>query len=174
MLSFWTCAGETFYSCRDDSVDVFGFLVSETTEQKLASPVVITPMTPRVVTETISYTVNYPKQHRLNVIITIFRCCQYAIWFASKPTANDTVTLAMISPSNTTFYQAMVQASDIDPRFGFEAHEWPNGHYIHTIGDKQEDPSSFNYWLLYKLLAEPDPSNPPGNEFIKSVKITDS
>lgn len=78
----------------------------------------------------------------------------------------------MISPSNSTFFQAMVQASDIDPRFGFESHEWPNGHYIHTIGDKQEDPSTYNYWLLYNLRSEPDPLNPPANEFIKSVRET--
>lgn len=75
----------------------------------------------------------------------------------------------MTSPRNTTFYQAMVQAADIDPRFAFEAHEWPNGHYIHTIGEHTEDLTKFNYWLLYKLPDMPDPHKLPENKFINSV-----
>lgn len=76
----------------------------------------------------------------------------------------------MTSPRNTTFYQAMVQASDIDPRFAFEAHEWPNGHYIHTIGAHTEDLTKFNYWLLYKLPDMPDTNKLPENKFINSVR----
>lgn len=77
----------------------------------------------------------------------------------------------MTSPRNTTFYQAMVQASDIDSRFAFEAHEWPNGHYIHTIGGHTEDLTKFNYWLLYKLPDMPEPNKLPENKFINSVRI---
>lgn len=95
---------------------------------------------------------------------------QYTIWFSLKPPV-DTVSLAMTSPRNTTFYQAMVQASDIDPRFAFEAHEWPNGHYIHTIGAHKEDLAKFNYWLLYKLPDMPDTNKLPENRFINSVII---
>lgn len=93
---------------------------------------------------------------------------QYTIWFSLKPPV-DTVSLAMTSPRNTTFYQAMIQASDIDPRFAFEAHEWPNGHYIHTIGGHTEDLTKFNYWLLYKLPDMPDTNKLPENKFINSV-----
>lgn len=96
---------------------------------------------------------------------------QYTIWFSTQPTATEAVTLALTSPQNTTFYSAMVQASDIDNRFTFEAHDWPNGHYIHTLGGRQEEPSKFNYWLLYRLTETPDSNNPPGNECIKSVSI---
>lgn len=96
---------------------------------------------------------------------------QYTIWFSTRPTASEAVTLALTSPLNTTFYSAMVQASDIDNRFAFEAHDWPNGHYIHTLGGRQEEPGKFNYWLLYRLTEMPDPNNPPGNECIKSVSI---
>lgn len=60
-------------------------------------------------------------------------------------------------------------AADIDPRFAFEAHEWPNGHYIHTIGGHTEDLTKFNYWLLYKLPDMPDPNKLPENKFINSV-----
>lgn len=63
----------------------------------------------------------------------------------------------------------MVQAMDIDPRFAFEAHDWPNGHYIHTLGGRTEEPIKFNYWLLYRLPEMPDPNNLPGNQFINSV-----
>lgn len=95
---------------------------------------------------------------------------QYTIWFSLKPPV-DTVSLAMTSPRNTTFYQAMVQAADIDPRFAFESHEWPNGHYIHTIGAHKEDLAKFNYWLLYKLPDMPDTNKLPENRFINSVII---
>lgn len=88
--------------------------------------------------------------------------------------ATEVVTLALTSPRNTTFYSAMVQASDIDNRFAFEAHDWPNGHYIHTLGGRQEEPGKFNYWLLYRLAEMPDPNNEPGNECIKSVSKKDS
>lgn len=63
----------------------------------------------------------------------------------------------------------MIQAADIDPRFAFEAHEWPNGHYIHTIGGHTEDLTKFNYWLLYKLPEMPDPNKLPENKYINSV-----
>lgn len=99
----------------------------------------------------------------------IFLIPQYTIWFSSKAKATDAVSLALTSPRNTTFYQAMVQAADIDTSFSFEAHDWPNGHYIHSLGEHKEEPSKFNYWLLYKLVEMPDPKNPPGNQFINSV-----
>lgn len=83
----------------------------------------------------------------------------------------DTVSLAMTSPRNISFYQAMVQASDIDPRFVFEAHDWPNGHYIHTIGGHNEDPVRSFYWILYRLPDIPDLNNLPGNKFMNSVSV---
>lgn len=64
----------------------------------------------------------------------------------------------------------MVQASDIDPRFVFEAHDWPNGHYIHTIGGHNEDPVRSYYWILYRLPDSPDLNNLPGNKFMNSVR----
>lgn len=103
-----------------------------------------------------------------NQFIELF--LQYTIWFSLKPTV-DVVSLAMTSPRNTTFYQAMVQAMDIDPRFAFEAHDWPNGHYIHTLGGRTEEPIKFNYWLLYRLPEMPDPNSLPGNQFINSVSF---
>lgn len=63
----------------------------------------------------------------------------------------------------------MIQASDIDPRFVFEAHDWPNGHYIHTIGGHNEDPVRSYYWILYRLPDLPDLNNLPGNKFMNSV-----
>lgn len=41
---------------------------------------------------------------------------------------------------NTSFYRAMKQAADLDSRFEFEAREWPNGHYVHTLAGKKEEP----------------------------------
>lgn len=40
----------------------------------------------------------------------------------------------------------MTQAADIDPRFAFEAREWPNGHYVHTLG------SFINSQLLFNIF----------------------
>lgn len=63
----------------------------------------------------------------------------------------------------------MAQAADIDSRFAFDAHDWPNGHYIHTLAGREEEPSKFNYWLLYRLPEMPDANNTPGNQYINSV-----
>ena len=27
------------------------------------------------------------------------------------------------------------------PRYSFEAREWPNGHYVHTLAGKKEEPA---------------------------------
>lgn len=79
------------------------------------------------------------------------------------------MAIKLRTPQNTTFYQAMVQAADTDARFSFEAHDWPNGHYIHRLADHEEEPRKFNYWLLYRLDSMPDLKDPPGNQFITTV-----
>ncbi|XP_031635116.1 uncharacterized protein CG3556 [Contarinia nasturtii] len=138
--------------CNNILSDTSGFH-HEVTEQKLASPVPLTPSSasvPEINIQTVSFT--------------------YTIWFSLKPPV-DTVSLAMTSPRNTTFYQAMVQAMDIDPRFAFESHEWPNGHYIRSIGGHSEDLGRFNYWLLYKLPDMPDINKLPENKFINSIGV---
>lgn len=57
---------------------------------------------------------------------------QYTLWVGTNVT--EVFSLTLVSPKNTTFFRAMTQAADIDPRFAFEAREWPNGHYVHTLG----------------------------------------
>lgn len=37
----------------------------------------------------------------------------------------------------------MTQAADMDPRFAFEAREWPNGHYVHTLAGLKEEPRGY-------------------------------
>lgn len=57
---------------------------------------------------------------------------QYTLWVGSNVT--EAFSLSLVSPKNTTFFRAMTQAADMDPHFAFEAREWPNGHYVHTLG----------------------------------------
>lgn len=57
---------------------------------------------------------------------------QYTLWVGTNVT--EVFSLTLVSPKNTTFFRAMTQAAEIDPRFAFEAREWPNGHYVHTLG----------------------------------------
>lgn len=53
--------------------------------------------------------------------------------------------------------------------YSFEATEWPNGHYVHTIAGHKEEPSHYHYWLLYQVPTLPDPASPPGNNLITPV-----
>uniref|UniRef100_A0AAG5DGN2 Squalene cyclase C-terminal domain-containing protein n=1 Tax=Anopheles atroparvus TaxID=41427 RepID=A0AAG5DGN2_ANOAO len=88
----------------------------------------------------------------------------YTLWVGTNET--EEYFLDLTSPKNTTFFRAMKQAAEIDPRFSFEAREWPNGHYVHTLAGMKEEPKSYHFWLLYRLPERPDTKNPPGNQLI--------
>ena len=60
-------------------------------------------------------------------------------------------------------------AAEMHPKFKFEASEWPNGHYVHTIAGHKEEPMGYHYWLLYRLPEKPDPASPPGNQLVAPV-----
>lgn len=121
--------------------------LSENGEPKLAAPVGLTSSAEESEPKNISYT--------------------YTLWVGSNVT--EVFSLCLISTKNTSFFKAMTQAADLDPRFTFEAREWPNGHYVHTLAGKKEEPRGYNYWLLYRLPEQPDPTNPPGNQLIAPV-----
>lgn len=93
----------------------------------------------------------------------------YTLWVGSNVT--EAFTLSLVSPKNTSFFKAMTQAAEIDTRFSFESREWPNGHYIHTLAGKKEEPRGYDYWLLYRLTELPDSNNPPGNQLIAPVGV---
>lgn len=63
----------------------------------------------------------------------------------------------------------MQMAADQNPKFKFEASEWPNGHYVHTLAGHKEEPMGYHYWLLYRLPEIPDPASPPGNQLVAPV-----
>ncbi|EDX17072.1 uncharacterized protein CG3556 [Drosophila simulans] len=93
----------------------------------------------------------------------------YTLWVGSNVT--ESFSLSLVSPKNTSFFKAMTQAAEMDPRFIFEAREWPNGHYVHTLYGKKEEPRGYHYWLLYRLPELPDPNNTPGNQLIAPVGV---
>ncbi|TMW54174.1 hypothetical protein DOY81_000758 [Sarcophaga bullata] len=122
---------------------------SENGEQKLAVPYGLTTSAEESDSKNVSYT--------------------YTLWVGSNVT--EAISLSLVSPKNTTFFKAMTQAAEIDSRFAFEAREWPNGHYVHTLAGKKEEPRGYNYWLLYRLPELPDPNNTPGNQLIAPVGV---
>nr|AAL39297.1 GH17087p [Drosophila melanogaster] len=93
----------------------------------------------------------------------------YTLWVGSNVT--ESFSLSLVSPKNTSFFKAMTQAAEMDPRFIFEAREWPNGHYVHTLYGKKEEPRGYHYWLLYRLPELPDPNNTPGNQLVAPVGV---
>ncbi|XP_052873289.1 uncharacterized protein CG3556 [Anopheles cruzii] len=93
----------------------------------------------------------------------------YTLWVGTNET--EEYFLDLTSPKNTTFFRAMKQAADIDSRFSFEAREWPNGHYVHTLAGMKEEPKSYHFWLLYRLPEKPDTKNPPGNQLIAPLGV---
>lgn len=88
----------------------------------------------------------------------------YTLWVGSD--VGEIHNLTLRAPKNETFYEVMVLAAQRSSDFQFSAYEWPNGHYVHTLGGYKEEPMSYHYWLLYRLPSPPEPSSPPGNQFV--------
>ncbi|XP_049824828.1 uncharacterized protein CG3556 isoform X2 [Aethina tumida] len=95
----------------------------------------------------------------------------YTLWFGTNVTENTSISIT--APRNTSFYNVMQLAMDLDPRFAFEASEWPNGHYVHTLAGYKEEPMGYHYWLLYRLPEFPDPLAPPANQLVAPVGVDD-
>ncbi|XP_045539092.1 uncharacterized protein CG3556 [Papilio machaon] len=95
----------------------------------------------------------------------------YTLWLGTNVTEN--YTLYMVAPRNISFYHVMQMAAEQDPKFKFEASEWPNGHYVHTLAGHKEEPMGYHYWLLYRLPEVPDPASPPGNQLVAPVGVDD-
>lgn len=92
--------------------------IAENGEPKLAAPVGLTSSAEESEPKNVSYT--------------------YTLWLGTNVT--DSYSLLLTSSKNTSFFKAMKQASDQDNHFAFEAREWPNGHYVHTIAGMKEEP----------------------------------
>ncbi|XP_012552500.1 uncharacterized protein CG3556 [Bombyx mori] len=95
----------------------------------------------------------------------------YTLWLGTNVTEN--FTLQMVAPRNVSFYRVMQMAAEQNPKFKFEASEWPNGHYVHTLAGHKEEPMGYHYWLLYRLPDAPDPTSPPGNQLVAPVGVDD-
>lgn len=91
----------------------------------------------------------------------------YTLWVGTNVTENYTIVL--VAPRNSSFYTVMQTAMEMDPKFAFEASEWPNGHYVHTLAGYKEEPMGYHYWLLYRLPEVPDPAVPPANHMVAPV-----
>lgn len=98
------------------------FSSTENGEPKLAAPVGLASSVEESEPKNISYT--------------------YTLWLGTNVT--EAFSMSLISPKNTSFFRAMTQAADMDPRFEFEAREWPNGHYVHTLAGKKEEPRGYD------------------------------
>ncbi|XP_013106724.2 uncharacterized protein CG3556-like [Stomoxys calcitrans] len=93
----------------------------------------------------------------------------YTIWIGSNVT--EELTILLNSPVNTNFYDAMIQAAELDSRFAFEAKDTPLGHYITSISGIKEDVKKNVYWLIYCLPDHPDPNQKPGEELMSPVGV---
>ena len=74
----------------------------------------------------------------------------YTLWLGTNVT--ESFSLSLTSSKNTSFFRAMTQAADIDKRFDFEAREWPNGHYVHTLAGKKEEPKRYVFMIKYTTI----------------------
>ncbi|XP_050545819.1 uncharacterized protein CG3556 [Daktulosphaira vitifoliae] len=95
----------------------------------------------------------------------------YSLWIGSNITEKRSINIT--ANHNVTFYEIMQRASDLDNAFTFSATEWPNGHYVHTLSGLKEEPTSYHFWLLYKLKSSPDPKNPPSNQLVAPTGVDD-
>lgn len=102
----------------------------------------------------------------------------YTLWIGQSNISSErvlaSVSITTTAVRNATFYTVMVLAAELDPaHFAFEASQWPNGHYVHTIAGHREEPMGYHYWLLYRLDNKPDPQHPPGSHQVAPVGVDD-
>ncbi|XKL64168.1 hypothetical protein PGB90_004254 [Kerria lacca] len=102
---------------------------------------------------------------RTNITVT------YSLWVGSNISEKYSINITVVN--NETLYDIMQRAAETDPKYAFSATEWPNGHYVHTLYGYKEEPSSYHYWVLYRLQEFPDPKNPPGNQMVASRGVDD-
>uniref|UniRef100_A0A8D9EFP7 Uncharacterized protein CG3556 n=1 Tax=Cacopsylla melanoneura TaxID=428564 RepID=A0A8D9EFP7_9HEMI len=95
----------------------------------------------------------------------------YSLWVGTNVTAQHSINIS--TDANSTFYHVMQAAAETDRNFKFQATEWPNGHYVHTLAGFKEEPNSYHYWLLYRLPSVPDPQHPPGNQHVAPTGVDD-
>lgn len=88
----------------------------------------------------------------------------YTLWVGSDISKIYNLTLTV--PKTAAFYEVMQLAARRSADFEFSSYDWPNGHYVHTLAGYKEEPMSYHYWLLFRLPSPPEPSSPPGNQFV--------
>uniref|UniRef100_A0A1I8NA23 DUF4430 domain-containing protein n=1 Tax=Musca domestica TaxID=7370 RepID=A0A1I8NA23_MUSDO len=93
----------------------------------------------------------------------------YTIWIGSS--VSQEFNIALTSPKNTNFFEAMNQAAKIDPRFDFKYKNTSWGHYVTEIAGKAEDVKNNIFWLLYNLPEPPNKNNKPGEEYMSPVGV---
>lgn len=98
-----------------------------------------------------------------------FATVTYTLWVGTNVTENFTINVT--AEKNSSFYHIMQIAAEQDSHYVFEATEWPNGHYVHTLAGYKEEPSRYHYWLLYQVPTLPEPASPPGNNFVTPVGV---
>ncbi|XP_049767200.1 uncharacterized protein CG3556-like [Schistocerca cancellata] len=93
----------------------------------------------------------------------------YSLWVGTEVSENYSLTLR--PARNSSFYNVMMLAAQQDEHYQFEATEWPNGHYVHTLAGRKEESASYLFWLLYQTPTLPNPADPPSNQLITPVGV---
>ncbi|KAG5881789.1 hypothetical protein JTB14_002964 [Gonioctena quinquepunctata] len=93
----------------------------------------------------------------------------YTIWVGRD--IEESTTIDITAPSETSFYDVMGLAMEKDSYFTFDSTTALFGHHIRMLAGHQEDVAEGILWLLYDLEEMPDPKNPPSNEFLSSFGV---
>lgn len=86
---------------------------------------------------------------------------QYSIWIGNNVTTNHTIHINM--PKNTSFFDMMRHAAELDSNFDFHVATSPNGHYVKSLSGLAENTTSSQYWLLG---IKKSPENNAGLQFV--------
>ncbi|XP_014600091.1 PREDICTED: uncharacterized protein CG3556-like [Polistes canadensis] len=127
--------------------------------------------------QTITTTTSESSNSNTNTIINcssvpIMVNVSYTLWVGDK--VDETYNLTVSATKNETFFEVMISAAEMSTHFLFIATVHPvYGYYIHTLNGIQENRITSCYWMLYQLPTLPDPTSPPGDQWLTTKGVGD-
>lgn len=89
----------------------------------------------------------------------------YSVWVGSD--ISEKYSIRVTVPENSTFFEVMTIAAEIDERFVFEYETFSFGRFITSIGGHSQNPDENLFWFVYEY-PENYP-NVPGKEFLSAA-----
>ncbi|GJQ83466.1 hypothetical protein Trydic_g8591 [Trypoxylus dichotomus] len=94
----------------------------------------------------------------------------YTLWIGTEVSKEYNLNLKIAL--NTSFYDVMKTASQLNPDYSFKADDYPTmGHFITEIAGVANNKGDSTYWMIYILPAKPRKDIPPTDNELSPVGV---